>query len=180
MDTRIPHFQGQKDFLGFVRFIDNREEFEGYIKLLDAKIAAFVEVTKTYGKANDIDMLHLKAEAVLADAHARYEAREISVIASENKLKQKMAELKEAGAAIEAGERRNKNEINTAHQATATRQAELTKQDVALSARTQRLDDALKTAAAEKQASAVERKKYEDLTARLRAATGPQEAHPTG
>ncbi len=96
MDTRVPHFDGQKDFLAFLRFLDNRKEFEAYIKQLDTKIAAFVKAVKLYGKAKEIDRLHGEAELLAVRARSAFVEREDKLVAGEAAFKSTMAEQTKA------------------------------------------------------------------------------------
>ena len=92
MDTRVPYFDGQKDFLAFVRFLDNRKEFAGYIKTLDTKIAAFVKVAALYGKAQEVEGKHEEADAWLRKAKADFGTREESLLAGEKSLVKELLE----------------------------------------------------------------------------------------
>ncbi len=92
MDTRVPYFDGQKDFLAFVRFLDNRKEFAGYIKQLDTKVAAFLKAAKLYGKAQEIEGKHEEAEAWLQKAKTNFGTREEKLLAGEKSLAKELLE----------------------------------------------------------------------------------------
>lgn len=76
MDTRLPYFDGQKDLLSYIRFLDNRKEFDGYMKVLDKKIAEFAKACALYGKAKEIEKKHLEAELWAKRAEAEFAERE--------------------------------------------------------------------------------------------------------
>lgn len=106
MDTRLPYFDGQKDFLAFVRFLDNRRAFAGYIEQLDIKVAAFLDAAKLYGKAKEIEQKHAAAELWVKRAEFDYGERAKKLVSGEKDLaketREKRAELKEREAEIEA------------------------------------------------------------------------------
>lgn len=105
MDTRIPHFDGRDDFGKFVRFLDNRKEFDRYVALLDKKIAAFMEAVSLYGKAKDIEGLHVEAKARVNDADTAFAAREKALNMAETEFDsakaEKTVELAERATAIQ-------------------------------------------------------------------------------
>ncbi len=83
MDTRLPYFEGQRDFMTYVRFLDNRKEFERYIKVLDEGVAKFMKAAEVYGKAQDIGRLHAEAETTALRAQGAFEKREKDLVAGE-------------------------------------------------------------------------------------------------
>ena len=92
MDTRLPYFDGQKDFMAFLRFLDNRKEFAGYIKTLDTKVAAFLKAAALYGKAQEIEGKHEEAELWLQKAKADFGTREEKLLAGEKALAKELRE----------------------------------------------------------------------------------------
>ena len=92
MDTRLPHCPGRDDFASYVRFLDNRKEFDRYVGLLDKKIIEFMDAVKLYGKAKDIERLHSSAEAIQQQAQDAFEGRESVLKKAELEFKQTVAD----------------------------------------------------------------------------------------
>ncbi len=86
MDTRLPYFEGQRDFVTFVRFLDNQPEFQRYLKVLDERVAKFMKAAEVYGKAQDIGRLHAEAETTALRAQGAFEKREKELVAGEEAL----------------------------------------------------------------------------------------------
>ena len=92
MDTRLPYFDGQKDYQAYVRFLDNRKEYDAYDKKLSEHIAKFLKAAALYGKAQEIQGLHAEAAAWLSKAKADFSSREETLLAGEKLL---VTELRE-------------------------------------------------------------------------------------
>jgi len=167
MDTRIPHFDGQKDFLAFLRFLDNRKEFESYIKQLDTKIAAFVKATKLYGKAKDIDNLHHDAELLAQRAQSAFGEREGKLKAGEEALLHTTtatwAELDKSKREAEESQRKSAKKLQTTAEALKLREAEVGKRENAIMAREKRAQTAQEAAQKAKKAA-------DAMVARMKAA----------
>lgn len=105
MDTRVPYFDGQRDFLAFARFLDNREEYAGYMKKLDERVAKLLDAAKLYGKAKDIEKKHEVAELWAKRAESDYGERGKKLAASEKSLAKEFreghAKLKERETKVE-------------------------------------------------------------------------------
>ena len=168
MDTRIPYFDGQKDFMAFVRFLDNRKEFERYIKHLDTKIATFVKASKIYGKALEIEGKHEEAELWLQKAKADFGTREEKLLVGEKSL---VKELRDQRAKM-------KNRETDIEQVLLTGTRDLKARETAVKAREDevgKLEQAAakaERAAQRKSEAAVEAMRGADaMVARMKAAT---------
>ena len=169
MDTRLPYFEGQKDCMAFMRFIDNRKEYDRYMKALDTKVAAFFEAVKVYGKAKEIEGKHEEAELWLAKCQGDFAKREAALLAGESAL---VKELREHRAKM-------KNREVDLEQAAATTGRDQTVREVALSAREAGLEKreqaitGIEQAAEKRSQAAVEAKRAaEDLVKRVTEAAG--------
>ncbi len=96
MDTRLPYFDGQKDFLAYIHFLGNRKEYAAYDKKLSEKIAKFAAAIKTYGKIKEIDRLHEEAELLVLRGKSAFTEREETLVAGEAAFKKTMAEQTKA------------------------------------------------------------------------------------
>ncbi len=167
MDTRVPHFDGQKDFLAFIQFLGNRKEFEAYNKTLDTKIAAFKEAVKIYGKAKEIEALHHDAELLGHRAQSAFGEREGKLKAGEAALAKDKAETaatwEKYGHEAEASHR----EATQANEGTAAalkvREAEVGKRENAIVAREKRAEKA-------QEAAGVAKSEADAMVARMKAA----------
>ena len=92
MDTRLPYFDGQKDYQAYVRFLDNRKEYDAYDKKLSEHIAKFLAAAKLYGKAKEIEGKHEEAEAWLQKAKADFGTREEKLLTGEKALVKELLE----------------------------------------------------------------------------------------
>jgi hypothetical protein len=92
MDTRLPYFDGQKDYHAYVRFLDNRKEYDAYDKKLSEHIAKFLAAAKLYGKAQEIEGKHEEAELWLQKAKAGFGTREEKLLAGEKALATELRE----------------------------------------------------------------------------------------
>lgn len=150
MDIRIPHFDGQKDFLAFLRFLDNRKVFEGYIKQLDTKIAAFVKASAVYGKAKDIEKKHEEAELWARRAEHDYAEREEKLVAGLKAWaltrKEERAKLNDREAEIEMEWRKAKNSLAVRDEALKALEADVVKREETIGAREKRTEKAQKAA----------------------------------
>ncbi len=177
MDTRVPHFDGQKDFLAFLRFLDNRKEFEAYIKQLDTKIAAFVKAVAVYGKAKDIENLHHDAELVAVRAESAFAEREKHLEAGETALAKDRAEAAATWEKYGREAETSHQEATQANEATAEalklREAEVGKRENAIMAREKRAQEAQAAAEGAKKGS-------DDMVARMKAAASPEKEHANG
>ncbi len=157
MDTRIPHFDGQKDFLAFLRFLDDRKVFEGYIKQLDTKIAAFVKAAKLYGKAKDIEKLHEEAELWAKRAEHDYAEREKTLIAGEkalaNETRDRRAKMKNRETDIEQALVATKRDQASREETLKAREGEVGKRENAILAREKRAEQVQEAAQKAKQAA---------------------------
>ncbi len=129
MDTRLPYFEGQKDFMGMLRFLDNRKAYAGYMNGLDEKITKFMAAAKLYGKAKDIEKLHEDAELWVKRAEFDYGEREKKLVAGEKALAaevtEKRAKLEERERAGEKHLRESSNSVKARETAVQAREDEV-------------------------------------------------------
>ena len=92
MDTRVPYFDGQKDYQAYIRFLDNRKEYDAYDKKLSERIAKFLKAAKLYGKALEIEGKHEEAELWLKKAKADFGMREEKLLGGEKALAKELRE----------------------------------------------------------------------------------------
>ncbi len=168
MDTRLPYFDGQKDFLAFVRFLDNRKEFNAYDKKLSEQIAKFLDAAKLYGKAKDIERKHAEAELWEKRAEHDYAEREEKLVAGEKNLakesREKRAKLEKREAEIEGLLRTGNNDLKARAEACAAREDELAKLE-------QVVTKAEKTAERKHKAAEGAKREADDLVKRMKAVT---------
>ena len=168
MDTRIPYFEGQKDFLAFLRFLDNRKEFDGYIKTLDTKIAAFLKAAKLYGKAKDIEKKHEEAELWVKRAEFDYGERGKKLVEGEKTLaeddRMKRAVLLDIEQRAETARRKLVGEQKDLAATLKAREAEVGKRENAILARENRAQEAQEAAEGATQAA-------DAMVVRMQAAT---------
>lgn len=168
MDTRIPHFDGQKDFQVYIRFLDNRKEFEAYDKQLSTKIAAFVKATKLYGKAKNIENLHHDAELLAQRAQSAFGEREGKLKTGEETLARETtasrAELAEFKREAEESQRQGVKKMRDTAAALKAREAEVGKRENAIMARENRAQEAQEAAQKATQEA-------DAMVARMKAAT---------
>ncbi len=145
MDTRLPHSPGRDDFASYVRFLDNRKEFDRYVALLDKKIIEFMDAVALYGKAKDIGRLHASAAAMQQQAQDAFTEREEKLATDEAAFK-RMAADKETQLA--ATETTMQDRHNT--KATALRDREVSLQDREAAIGAREAEATRKTAAAER------------------------------
>ena len=167
MDIRIPHFDGQKDFLAFINFLDNREEYERYMATLDKKIAKFTEATASYGKAKDINRLHEEAELLALRAQGAFTEREKKLEAGEVAFKKSMAEQTKALADKESVMQQR---LNTKGAALRDRQVALQGREVAVGEREATAQEMHNAAMETKQAAQEVKREADDMVARMKAA----------
>ncbi len=129
MDTRVPHLPGREDFFAFVRFLDNRKEFEKYVKVLDERTAAFLKATETYGKGKDIERLHAQAESLALRAQGAFEDRENKLVNGEKNLakddKEKRAVLLDIEQRAQSVHRKRDGELRVREAAVKVREDEV-------------------------------------------------------
>lgn len=172
MDTRIPHFDGQKDFMAFLRFLDNRKEYEGYIKQLDTKIAAFVKASEIYGKALEIEGKHEEADLWLQKAKKDFGTREEKLLTGEKALAKELlehrAKMKNREVDIERVLLDGTRDLKARGEALKAREAELAKLE-AVVAKSEKAVQKKTEAALEATRTA------DDMVARMKAATLTEE-----
>jgi hypothetical protein len=167
MDTQLPYFGGQKDFMVFLRFLDNRKEYAAYDKKLSEKIAAFLKATKLYGKAQEIEGKHEEAEIWLQKAKADFGTREEKLLAGEKalatELREHRAKMKNREVDVERMLLTGTRDQKAREAACKAREAELAKME-AVVAKTEQ-------AAQKKSEAAVEAKRAaDDMVTRMKAA----------
>lgn len=171
MDTRLPHFDGQKDFMAFLRFLDNREEFKGYIQTLDTKIAAFLDAAKFYGKADEIEAKHEEAEAWLLKAKVDFTSREVTLLAGEKalakELREHRAKMRDRTIEVERASLAGTRDLKAREAAVEAREAEVAKLEALVA-------KAEKAAQKETEAAVEAKRAADEMVARMKAATaGP-------
>jgi uncharacterized protein involved in exopolysaccharide biosynthesis len=167
MDTRLPYFDGQKDFMAFLRFLDNRKEYVGYIKQLDTKVAAFVKAAKLYGKAQEIEGKHEEAELWLQKAKAAFGTREATLLAGEDSLDKetrlRRAKMKNREVDVERALLAGTRDLKAREASLKAREGEVAKLEAVVAKAEQ--------AAQKKSEAAVEAKRAaDDMVARMKAA----------
>ena len=167
MDTRIPHFDGQKDFLAFLRFLDNREEYERYMTILDERIIKFTEAVTSYGKTKDIERLHHDAELLVVRAESAFTKREETLVSGEAAFKQSMAEKTKALAEKESVMQQRLNERD---KGLLARQATLQEREHAINTREADADRKTSAAGEAGQAAQDAKREADEMVARLKAA----------
>lgn len=168
MDTRLPYFDGQKDFHAYNRFLDNREDYIAYDKRLSERIAAFVKVVKAYGKIKDIDRLHEEAELLAVRAKSAFTEREETLVAGEAAFKKKMAEKTKALAEKESVMQQR---LNTKDAALVDRQVALQDREAAVGEREAVAQTMHATAEEVTQAAQEAKQEADAMVARMKAAT---------
>jgi hypothetical protein len=173
MDTRLPYFDGQKDFMAFLRFLDNRKEYAGYIKQLDTKTATFLKAAKLYGKAQEIEGKHEEAEAWLQKAKEDFGTREATLLASEDSLDKetrlRRAKMKNREVDVERTLLEGTRDLKARVAACKAREAEVAKLEAVVAKAEQ--------AAQKKSEAAVEAKRAaDDMVKRMKAATAGDDA----
>lgn len=96
MDTRLPHFQGREDHISYLRFLDNRTQYDRYHDLLGKKIAEFLKAAELYGKAKAIEKMHDEAAAIVERANKEFADREQALKVGESALKAATAKQRQA------------------------------------------------------------------------------------
>ena len=168
MDTRVPHLPGREDFFSFVRFLDNRKEFEKYVKVLDEKVAKFVKATETYGKAKDIERLHREAETLALRAQGAFEDRENKLAAGEEAFQAEVAEKQQTLAKAE-----NDMKVRLRDQGGVLHARDLAIQgrEKSIAAREVAAQKMKEVAAATQKAAQEAKRAAEDMMVRMKAAT---------
>ena len=160
MDTRLPYSEGQKEFMAFLRFLDNRKEYAGYMKGLDEKIAKFMAAAKLYGKIAEIEKKHAEAELWAERAEHDYAEREEKLVAGEKKLakddKEKRAVLLDTEQRAQSAHRKRDGELKARETAVKVREDEVGNlEQVAAKAETVAQAKALGAVEAKKEADAM-------------------------
>ncbi len=102
-ELKLPPVVGQKDFMIFLRFLDNRKQYTDYMKKLDDRIERFEAASSLYGKAAEIEKTH--ASAKLWEQRAEYdygergkktESDEAALVVSTQKSRAKIADAEKA------------------------------------------------------------------------------------
>ncbi len=168
MDTRLPYFDGQKDFLAFVRFLDNRKEYERYMGVLDKRIAAFAKETNDYGKNKDIDRLHEEAELLALRAQSAFTEREETLKSGETAFKKSMADQCKALADKEAV---MQERLNVKDAALRDRQVALQDREAAIGEREAAAQTMYDSAEKAHQASLGAEREADEMVKRMKAAT---------
>ena len=167
MDTRIPYFDGQKDLMAFLRFLDNRKEYAGYIKTLDTKTAAFLKAAKLYGKALEIERKYEEAEAWLQKARADFGPREEKLLDGEKvlatELREGRAKLKERETEVEKFLRQGTADMKARQTAVRAREGEVGKLE-------QMAAQAAQAAQKKSDAAVGAKREADDMVARMKAA----------
>ena len=168
MDTRPPYFDGQKDFMAFLRFLDNRKEYAGYIKTLDTKVAAFLKAAALYGKGQEIEGKHEEAEAWLQKAKVDFDTREENLLAGEKalakELREHRAKMKNREVDVERTLLAGTRDLKARDTACKAREGEVAKLEAVVAKAEQ--------AVQKKSEAAVEAKRAaDDMVARMKAAT---------
>ncbi len=129
MDTRLPYFEGQKDFMGMLRFLDNRKAYAGYMKNLDEKITKFMAAARLYGKIAEIEQKHADADLWAKRAEHDYAEREEKLVAGEEKLakddKEKRAVLLDIEQRAQSVHRTRDGELRARETAVKAREDEV-------------------------------------------------------
>ena len=172
MDTRIPHFDGQKDFMAFLRFLDNRKVYDGYIKQLDTKIVAFVKAATLYGKAKDIEKKHEEAELWAKRAEHDYAEREERLTAGEKAL---IDETRERRAKMKNRETEIEQVLQTGAHALTDREVSLKALEAEVNKREELVTKVEKAADRATQAAVEAKRAADDMVVRMKAAASPQE-----
>jgi hypothetical protein len=168
MDTRLPYFEGQKDFLAFLRFLDNRKEYDAYDKKLSEHIAKFLDAAKLYGKAREIEGKHEEADLWLQKAKTDFGTREEKLLAGEKalakELREHRAKMKNREVDIERVLFEGTRDQRARGEALNAREAEVAKLEAVVAKAEQ--------AAQKKTEAAVEAKRVaDDMVKRMKAAT---------
>lgn len=171
MDIRIPHFDSQKDFMAFLRFLDNRKEYEAYMKQLDTKIAAFVKAAKLYGKAKDIEKKHEEAELWAKRAEHDYAEREERLTAGEKAL---IDETRERRAKMKNRETQIEQMLQTGAHALTSREVSLKALEAEVNKREELVAKTEKAADKATQAAVKARRAADDMVTRMKAATSTE------
>lgn len=170
MDTRLPYFDGQKDFQVYLRFLDNRKEFDAYDKKLSERIAAFNKAVKLYGKAKDIEKLHEQAELLAVRAEGAFTEREETLKTGEAKFKKASALRLTKLDVLEQKATEKQRLAGLAIQATTAaldaREVEVGKRENAIMAREKRAQEAQEAAQGAKDEA-------DAMVGRMKAATAP-------
>ena len=168
MDTRLPYFDGQKDFLAFLRFLDNRKEYKAYDKKLSGRIMAFNKAVEVYGKAQDIEKLHHDAELIAVRAESAFAEREVKLKAGEETLAAgtttTAAAWEKHGRGVEASDLKRAQELDSTAKTLKAREAEVGKRENAIAARERRAEKAQEAAQGAKQEA-------DAMVVRMKAAT---------
>ena len=167
MDTRMPYFDGQKDFWALLRFYDNREEYAAYDKKLTQLIAQFKKATESYGKTKAIDRLHEEAELLALRAQGAFTEREKKLKAGEVALEKKTAEQTKALADKESVMQQR---LNAKDAALRDRQVALQDREKAIGEREGTAQGMHAAAKEAKQAAQEAKREADDVVKRIKAA----------
>ncbi len=167
MDTRLPYFDGQKDYHAYVRFLDNRKEYDAYDKKLSEHIAKFLKAAALYGKAKEIEGLHAKAETLALRAQGAFEEREIKLVAGEKALVKELlehrAKMKNREVDVEQVLLKGTREQKARQAAVKAREDELAKLEVIVAKAEQAVQKKTEAAVEAKRAA-------DDMVKRMKAA----------
>jgi hypothetical protein len=171
MDTRLPYFDGQKDYHAYVRFLDNRKEYDAYDKKLSEHIAKFLAAAKLYGKAKEIEGKHEEAELWLQKAKADFGTREEKLLAGEKSLAKELrehrAKMKNREVDVERALLAGTRDLKAREVSLKAGEVEVAKLEAVVAKAEQ--------AAQKKSEAAVEAKNAaDDMVARMKAATIPE------
>lgn len=178
-DAKLPPIVGQKDFMIFLRFLDNRKQYIGYMKKLDDRIAEFEAASALYGKAKEIEKTHENAKLWERRAEYDYGEREKKLIADEEASvksdKDRRAVLLDIETRATATRDKLAKELKAITASVDARETEVAKRENAIVARETRADKKLTEARETKKTADTMIARLQDATRQAQevAAAGP-------